>query len=188
MKPPANRFIAVTPNTLSVIRLVLAATFPVIAPGWRLPAVVVAALTDWLDGFVARRWQVGSAAGQLLDAVADKLFVLSVLVTMASTDLLAWWQVPLVIARDLVVALVMLYVAFRRKWNSVQRMVPRRAGKVTTALQFLLFGTLLLWEQHLLCTVVLIVTAMCSLLAAGDYLREFVKELREDASRGSPRR
>ncbi len=188
MTPAANRFIALTPNTLSVIRLALAAVFPAIAPGWRLPVVVVAALTDWLDGFVARRWQVGSAAGQLLDAVADKLFVLSVLVTMASTDLLAWWQVPLVIARDLAVALVMLYVAFRRKWNSLQRMVPRRAGKVTTVLQFLLFATLLLWEQHLICTVVLIVTAVCSLLAAGDYLREFVKALREDASRGSPRR
>ncbi len=59
---------------------------------------------------------------------------------------------------------------------------------MSTALQFLLFATFLMWEQHLVCTVVLIVTAVCSLLAGGDYLREFVKALREDASRGSPRR
>ena len=186
MRPTPNRFIAVTPNTLSLIRLALAAIFPAIAPGWRLPVVVIAAFTDWLDGFVARRWHVSSAAGQLLDALADKLFVLSVLVTMASTDLLDWWQLPVIIARDLAVGVVMLYVAMRRQWESLRRMVPRSPGKVTTALQFLLLTTLLLLGQHLVCTVIFIVTGACSLLAAGDYLREFVKELREDGRTGSP--
>ncbi len=185
-RPAPNRFVAATPNTLSLLRLALAAVFPAIAPGWRLIVVVLAASTDWLDGFVARRWHVSSAAGQLLDAVADKLFVLSVLITMASTGLLGWWQVPVIIARDLVIAVVMLYVALRRQWESLQRMVPRPPGKVTTALQFLLFATLLLLEQHLVCTVIFVVTGACSLLAAGDYLREFVKALREDVSTGSP--
>jgi CDP-diacylglycerol--glycerol-3-phosphate 3-phosphatidyltransferase len=181
LRPTHNRLITITPNTLSLIRLALAAIFPAIAPGWRLPVVVIAALTDWLDGYVARRWHVSSATGQLLDALADKLFVLSVLVTMALTDLLAWWQLPVIIARDLSVAVVMLYVAMRRQWESLRRMVPRSPGKVTTALQFLLFATLLLLGQHPVCTVIFIVTGACSLLAAGDYLREFVKALREDA-------
>ncbi len=65
-------------------------------------------------------------------------------------------------------------------------MVPRSPGKVTTALQFLLFATLLLLGQHLVCTVMFIVTGACSLWAGGDYLIEFVKALREDASTGSP--
>jgi len=158
-----HRLIALTPNALSLIRLALAAVFPVIAPGWRLAVVVVAAFTDWLDGSIARRWHVSSATGQLLDALADKLFVLSVLVTMASTDLLEWWQLPVIIARDLAVALVTLYVALRRQWEALHRMVPRSPGKVTTALPCLLFATLLLLGQHLVCTVMLIVTGECSL-------------------------
>jgi CDP-diacylglycerol--glycerol-3-phosphate 3-phosphatidyltransferase len=181
---PPNRFVAIVPNTLSLIRLALAVAFPAIPPVWRLPAVVCAGLTDWLDGFVARRWHAGSTSGQLLDAAADKLFVLSVLVTLTAGGLLAWWQAVLVVARDLSVAVVTLHVALRRKWGSFHKLVPRLAGKLTTAFQFALFAVLLLWGDGTGAIVVFAVTAMCSVVAAADYLGQFVRALREDARKG----
>ncbi len=181
MTPP-TRFVAAVPNTLSLIRLALAAAFPVIIPGWRLPVVVVAGLTDWLDGFVARRWNAGSTTGQLLDAAADKLFVLSVLVTMTVGGVLEWWQAALIVARDLTVAIVTLYVVFRHERESLRRLVPRLAGKLTTALQFMLFTVLLLWGDRPVATAAFVVTAGCSVVAAIDYLVQFVKAYRADAS------
>ena len=181
---PPNRFVAAVPNTLSLIRLALAAAFPVIMPAWRLPVVVIAGLTDWLDGFVARRWHAGSATGQLLDAAADKLFVLSVLVTLTLGGVLQWWQAALIIARDLVVAFVALFVAIRHDPRSLLQMVPRHSGKLTTALQFVLFAVLLLWGERPVATAAIVATSACSVAAAADYLAQFVKRLRADASTG----
>ncbi len=190
MSPVASpgRLVTVAPNVLSAIRLALAVVFPMVAPGWRLPAIVVAGLSDWLDGLIARRFHAVSASGQLLDAVADKVFVLSVLVTLTVGGGLIWWQVVLVLARDLSVGLVTLYVAMRRRWCSIRLMVPRLPGKLTTALQYALFATVLLSEGRLAVTVALSLTGVCSVLAAADYVRQFVTALREDARQGSRRR
>ena len=187
MSPVAapGRLVAVAPNVLSLIRLALAAVFPMIAPQWRLPAIVVAGLSDWLDGMIARRFHTGSAAGQLLDAIADKLFVLSVLVTLTVGGEITWWQVVLVLARDLSVGLVTLYVAARRRWSSIRRMVPRLPGKLTTALQYALFAVILLFEGRLAVTIALSLTGLCSVLAAADYVSQFHAALREDARQGS---
>ncbi len=183
-----GRLVAVAPNVLSAIRLAMAAVFPIVAPQWRLPIIVAAGLSDWLDGVIARRFHAGSTIGQLLDAVADKVFVLSVLVTLTVAGGLAWWQVLLVLARDLSVGLVTLYVAVLRRWSSFLQMVPRLPGKLTTAMQYALFATVLLWEGRLAVTIALSLTCLCSVLAAADYVRQFVTALREDAGQGSRRR
>jgi len=169
------RFVAAVPNTLSTIRLILAAAFPLFPPAWRAPAVLGAGLTDWLDGWVARRWHAGTTAGQLLDAVADKLFALSVLITLTVGGRLAWWQALLIVARDLSVGSVALYVTVRRDWGSFRDLVPRLAGKLTTTFQFVLFGALLLWPDRPVERVIFGLTAACSVLAAADYLSQFLR-------------
>ena len=75
------------PNFLTLVRVVL---IPVLVLVWFLPwqyagelsaiIFVVAALTDWLDGWLARRWKQESAFGAFLDPVADKLIVAAALV------------------------------------------------------------------------------------------------------------
>jgi CDP-diacylglycerol--glycerol-3-phosphate 3-phosphatidyltransferase/cardiolipin synthase len=171
---PRVRFVTAVPNALSAARLILAAAFPLFPLAWRLPAVFVAAFTDWLDGWVARRWQAGSAAGQLLDAVADKGFALSVLITLTVGGQLAWWQALLVLARDLSVGFVALYVTARRAWGSFHDLVPRLPGKLTTTLQFMLFGALLLWPDGPAPRLTFWLTAVCSIVAAADYLGQFL--------------
>ena len=182
-----TRLIAVVPNVLSVLRLGLAAIFPFISAEheywhWRVVVVAAAGFSDWLDGFVARRYGAKSPSGVLLDAVADKLFVFSVLLTLTIMEprLLEWWQMLLVIARDLAVAFVAAYVAGKRDWPAFRRLVPRLPGRLTTGFQFALFLVIVIWPQTPFATLVLILTVLCSLLAASDYLGLFVKALRED--------
>ncbi len=187
MAEPARtaRLIALVPNVLSVLRLGLAAIFPFISAEheyWRVGVVVAAGFSDWLDGFVARRYSAKSPSGALLDAFADKLFVFSVLLTLTIKEprLLEWWQMLLVIARDLAVAFVAAYVAGKRDWPALGRLVPRLPGRLTTGLQFALFLSIVIWSATPFATIVLILTILCSLLAAADYLGLFVRALRED--------
>ncbi len=177
---PASRLLAALPNALSILRLGLAAAFPLSIEEWRLPIVVAGGLSDWLDGFIARRYGARSGSGVLLDAIADKLFVGSVLVTLAWTGLLAWWQLPLVVARDCAVMIVAAYVAWRRDWGAFGRLVPRLPGKLATGFQFALIATLLLWPGTPLGILVFALCVLVSLAAGADYLALFVEALRED--------
>ena len=181
------RLIALVPNVLSVGRLGLAAIFPFIPAEyeywhWRVVVVAAAGFSDWLDGFVARRYGAKSPSGALLDAVADKLFVFSVLLTLTIMEprLLEWWQMLLVIARDLAVGFVAAYVAGKRDWPAFRRLQPRLAGRLTTGFQFALFLAVLIWPETTFTTVVLGLTVFCSVLAALDYLGQFARALRED--------
>ncbi|MHC4101831.1 MAG: CDP-alcohol phosphatidyltransferase family protein [Planctomycetota bacterium] len=180
-----TRWIAAVPNLLSVLRLGLAAAFPIIPYEqqywhWRVVVVAAAGFSDWLDGFVARRWGVKSPSGVLLDATADKLFVFSVVLTLTLTGALQWWQMLLVIARDLAVGFVAAYVAGKRDWPAFRRLQPRLAGRLTTGFQFALFLAVLIWPETTFTTVVLGLTVFCSVLAALDYLGQFARALRED--------
>ncbi len=185
MAEPARtaRLIAVVPNVLSVLRLGLAAIFPFISAEheyWRVGVVVAAGFSDWLDGFVARRYGAKSPSGVLLDAVADKLFVFSVLLTLTVTEALQWWQMLLIIARDLAVAFVAAYVTIKRDWPAFRRLVPRLAGRFTTGFQFAVFLAVLIWPQTAFVTVVVSLTALGSVVAGADYLGQFARALQED--------
>ena len=91
------------PNTLTMARLVLA---PVL--GWLVASgegvlaaalFAVVAVTDALDGWLARRLGQVSALGQLLDPLADKALVNATFLAGASTGVLPWWLALLVLAR-----------------------------------------------------------------------------------------
>ncbi|MHC5114604.1 MAG: CDP-alcohol phosphatidyltransferase family protein [Planctomycetota bacterium] len=181
MDPTAPRWIALVPNALSVTRLVAAAIFPMIGPAWRLPLVVAAAVTDWLDGLVARRFHVRSVSGALLDAIADKIFGLSVLITLVVAGEIGWWQLVLVIVRDIAVGFTAAYAAGTRDWARFKEMPPRVTGKVTTALVFLWFLTLTApWSWAVAArTPLFVLTAASSAVAAVDYLYHFVRALIE---------
>jgi cardiolipin synthase len=66
----------------------------------------LSAFTDWLDGFLARRWNQISRVGQLLDPVADRLYIVATVVAFVARDIIPWWFAGLIILRDVVLALV----------------------------------------------------------------------------------
>lgn len=94
------------PNLLSVIRLAGVPVFLwlVLGPeadGWALALLAVSGVTDFLDGYLARRFGQTSVVGQILDPVADRLYILAVVVGLALRDVIPWWAAVLLPLRDL---------------------------------------------------------------------------------------
>jgi CDP-diacylglycerol---glycerol-3-phosphate 3-phosphatidyltransferase len=71
---------------------------------WATGVFIVAMTTDWFDGRIARRRGHISSLGTLLDPVADKLLVLSVLVTLIDQDVFPAWMVVAIVAREFLVS------------------------------------------------------------------------------------
>ncbi len=97
------------PNALSALRLcgVPLLLWLILGPQADVLAVVVLALsgiTDWLDGWIARRWHQRSRLGQVLDPLADRLYILATILGLALRDLIPWWLVLALVARDLLMA------------------------------------------------------------------------------------
>jgi CDP-diacylglycerol--glycerol-3-phosphate 3-phosphatidyltransferase len=149
------------PNILSLSRIPLAAVlFVCVARGWWLPALLVflvAAFTDWLDGWWARRWGPLTMVGRNLDTVTDKVLVCGsfvYLVPVKDSGIEAWAAV-LVLSRELLVtALRGMVEATGRKFGA------DRWGKLKMGLQCaVLIGVLLIqwWRAEGFPTAVLAV-------------------------------
>lgn len=102
------------PNMLSMLRLVLVPVFLVlIVTGEYVAALVVlvvASLSDLLDGFIARRFNLVTRLGQVLDPAADRLYIFAALIGLAAQGLVPWWIVIVIVSRDvflLVLAVVL---------------------------------------------------------------------------------
>ena len=111
------------PNVLSFARLAGVPLFVwlVLSPRADLVAVVVlmvAGFTDWLDGFLARRWHQTSRVGQMLDPIADRLYILAIVVALAIRGLVPWWLLVVLAARDLLLA-AMVPLLKRRGYTSL---------------------------------------------------------------------
>jgi len=93
------------PNLLSFLRLlgVPAFLWLVLGPradGWALVLLALSGVTDYLDGFLARRLGQTSVLGQVLDPVADRLYILAVVVGLALRDVIPWWLAVSLPLRD----------------------------------------------------------------------------------------
>lgn len=96
------------PNALSFLRL---AGVPLMlwlilgpqADGLAVLVLAVAGFTDWLDGYLARAWHQRSWLGQMLDPIADRLYILAALVGLAVRGIVPWWLVAVLVARDLMI-------------------------------------------------------------------------------------
>jgi cardiolipin synthase (CMP-forming) len=138
--------ILTVPNQLTFLRLGFLPFF-IISIHYRrydiaLAVLIIAALTDGLDGLLARSLNQKTALGAYLDPIADKLLLSSSFVVLALNRKISWWLAILVLSRDVLLltsAAVILVVAGYRLFQ------PSIYGKLTTALQILLvFAVVLL--------------------------------------------
>ena len=93
------------PNLLSVVRIVLLPVFLWLVLGpeedvLALLVLVVSGVTDYLDGKLARRLNQTSKIGAILDPVADRLYILAVVVGLALRDIIPWWLAVMLPLRD----------------------------------------------------------------------------------------
>lgn len=104
---PVSDRIWTIPNALSTSRLVGVPVFLVlILTGhdlWALAVLMVSGFTDYLDGKVARAYGLVSRLGQLLDPLADRLYILSTLLGLAWRHFIPWWLVAVLVVRELFV-------------------------------------------------------------------------------------
>ncbi len=125
------------PNTLTLIRVVLTVpVFILIVLGkwqWALLIFLIGALTDYLDGFFARKLNQVTRSGKVLDQIADKVFVSSIMVAMIPQ--IPAWLVALIVSRDSVVSAVRILAA--SSGNVIQANIW---GKVKTLLQMALIA------------------------------------------------
>lgn len=107
----------------------------------------LAAVTDWLDGYLARRWQTESRFGAFLDPVADKLLVAAVLILIVEFDHTPWLTIPaiIIIGREITISALREWMAEMGERNKV---AVGWIGKVKTTLQMAALG-LLLWLHDL---------------------------------------
>jgi cardiolipin synthase len=110
--PVVSDRVLTIPNVLSFARLVLVPVFAVfILLKWDVAAIVVLMVsgwTDYFDGLLARRWGQVTRIGQLLDPLADRLYILTTLLGLAYRDVVPWWLVLLLVIRDAVLAVSLL--------------------------------------------------------------------------------
>ncbi|RSN28713.1 CDP-diacylglycerol--glycerol-3-phosphate 3-phosphatidyltransferase [Amycolatopsis sp. WAC 04169] len=106
------------PNMLSILRLAGVPVFLwlLLGPkedGWALALLVFSALTDWLDGKLARWLNQMSRLGQLLDPAADRLYILATLVAFLIRDIIPWWLVVPLVVREAVLGVCVLLLRRR---------------------------------------------------------------------------
>ncbi|SHN47461.1 CDP-alcohol phosphatidyltransferase family protein [Cryptosporangium aurantiacum] len=111
--PPVTARVLTVPNALSALRLLGVPVFVYLvlvahADLLALLVLVVSGLSDWLDGALARAWGQVSRIGQLLDPLADRLYVFSTVVTFAIRDIIPWWMAVALIVRDGVLWLALM--------------------------------------------------------------------------------
>lgn len=167
------------PNALTVLRVALApAVLFALLGGYNaiaLGAFVLAALSDWLDGVLARKWQVTSLFGAALDHTADKILILSAFVALAMTGVLLGFT--------LLAVMVMLYREFfiaslRESLAGKQVTLPVSfIGKSKTTLQMLSVIALIAFPHMLWIGFALVwISAAISLWSAYGYTRAALAE------------
>jgi CDP-diacylglycerol--glycerol-3-phosphate 3-phosphatidyltransferase/cardiolipin synthase len=184
------------PTALTWLRIVLIPVFVAIyylPDDWMSPSTrnwtamwvfSVAAMTDWLDGWLARRWGQTSAFGAFLDPVADKLMVAAALILLVQLNRADAWLAIIIIGREIAISALREWMAQLGKSKNV---AVALIGKVKTTAQITAIIALLLWEPvipgvstPLLGTVALWIAAILTLWSMFHYLRLALPHLSEN--------
>ena len=171
------------PNILTFLRIILIPVLVVVfyMPGpwsYQISALIfgLAAITDWLDGYLARRLQQTSLFGAFLDPVADKLMVAVALVLLVQDNPSELFAVPaaVIIGREIVISALREWMA---EIGARTRVAVSIVGKVKTTLQMIAILLLLYkipvgtFPTHMVGVVLLYIAAILTLWSMFVYLR-----------------
>lgn len=125
------------PNILSFMRLPLAFLFLQESVTIRVFGIVLAMATDWLDGFLARRYKQTSLTGRLLDPITDKFFVCFILTIFVREGQIKLWEALTFFTRDVSVFIFGFYLLCTDKLKNYA-FRPFWSGKIITTIQLIL--------------------------------------------------
>ena len=137
------------PNALTVLRIVLVPVLVVVLltefedkEWYGLGLFLLAAATDFLDGFIARRWQKITRLGKLLDPAADKILIAAAFISLVELGVAPSWMVTVIIARELAISGLRSFAA------AEQVVIPAGwSGKVKTVVQVVAISLLIVHGQ-----------------------------------------
>ena len=173
------------PNILSILRIILIpvfiAVFTVQSPGrsqWAALIFIMASLTDWFDGYIARRWEQVTLFGKFIDPVADKLLVLAALIMLVEFKRVDSWIAIVIIGRDLAIT------GLRAIASSMGIVIAaKEMGKYKTTMQIFAISLLILdypvflfaksIDLHHWGTVGIWLAAILSIISALEYFFKF---------------
>ncbi len=181
------------PNQITIARILLIPVFVVLAiyygktaasghpdENLRLATIgvfLIAALSDGIDGWLARRFQLKSNLGAILDPIADKGLMLTAIITLSVTkwpyELPVWYPV-LVISRDVI---IVTGCGILRLLNDHLEMRPSLLGKGSTFLQMLAVAVVMLQWRH--CEPIVWISGAVTLFSGFGYIAEGIRLLQD---------
>lgn len=150
-EPVGDRILTI-PNGISVARLAGVPVFLWLVLGprtatadyWAVALLIVAGLSDWLDGKIARAFNQTSKLGQLLDPAADRLYIAATLIALAIRAIIPWWLVAVLAVRELMVGVGLEVLRRRTRISGLQVSL---AGKAATLCLLYAFPLLFLGDH-----------------------------------------
>lgn len=147
--PPGASQVINLPNTLSCFRILLVPILVVVLltkfEGWDfvgLAVFLVAVATDFLDGFIARRWGLVTPLGKLLDPAADKILTAAAFISLVELDAAPAWIVVTIVAREFAISTLRAVAA------AEQRVIAASwSGKLKTITQVVAIALLIFQKQ-----------------------------------------
>lgn len=173
------------PNTITILRVTVIPVlfFLLLSPGQTESLViatffVLAALTDLLDGYLARKYEIVTVMGKYLDPIADKLIINTAMILMIPIGRISAWIVAVIIIRDFVVEGI-------RTIASSEGIVMQasKPGKQKTMCQIFALSALMIHypflgaDAHAIGTVILYLALVLSVYSGFDYFMKFYREL-----------
>ncbi len=162
-----------TPNKLTVLRMVLVPIFMVIYMIESIPyhtaiaafIFIFASVTDWLDGYLARKNNLVTNFGKFMDPLADKLLVTGALLCLMERDMVSFWIVMLIIAREFIVSGLRLVAVTKGIVIAAGKL-----GKLKTVLQLIAISAAILSVNRVIVDILIYVSAFMTVLSGADYL------------------
>jgi len=146
------------PNLLTAIRLILVPIFPIIYFGdmnnahyFALIIFIIAGFTDFLDGYIARKYDLITPFGTVFDPLADKLMLLTALFSLFMDNFIPLWVLLIMVTKELFMIVTGIYLFMRKE----KMIIPSNIfGKLATAVFSLAIVLLLItpessWLQYL---------------------------------------
>jgi len=129
----------ILPNQLTILRMVLTPVFfflfisdDLLMKQISLAVFIVAALSDWYDGWLARKFNYITEWGKFMDPLADKILTSSAFIGFVVVGLLPWWMVAIILIRDFTITILRIYAdrkslvfttSYYAKWKTLLQMV-----------------------------------------------------------------
>lgn len=166
------------PNKLTLLRICLIPVFVIlmlsqVSNFFLISCIIfiIASITDFLDGKIARKYNLVTDFGKFMDPLADKLLVLSALICMIEYDLVAGWMVIIIVARELTVSILRAIAA-----DNGKVIAASGGGKIKTTSQMIAIILLLIGANYLnsqivfVGTIAMYIATIFTLYSGIDYL------------------